>query len=378
MNGHTVLLVEDSRFFGQMVRQRIESELDLSVVWVETMAEALQALESGSDQFVAALTGLTLPDAPAGELISHLSEAAVPVIVFTATFDPETRESITAMNVADYVVKQHPDAMTTVLDTIRRFKANPQTRILVVDDSPTAVAAASKMLRTHRYDVLSAASAEEALEIMKREDDIRLVLTDYNMPGMDGFELTRQLRNDYDKDRLGIIGFSALGNNVLSARFIKHGANDFLNKPYLPEELYCRVVHALDMLERIQTIRDLSYRDHLTRLPNRRWFFESAEPFMDAARSRGAELTLAMIDIDHFKHVNDTYGHDVGDMVIQHIAELIAKAFRKARPSPRVLVAKNSLFLPTTLPATPWNRPSKGCARPLKAWTSTSAATPFP
>lgn len=324
---HTVLLVEDSRFFGQMVRRRIETELDLTVFWVETMAEALDALNQHGEEFLAALMGLNLPDAPGGELVEHVTDAGIPSIVFTATFDEETRDRITDLGVADYVLKEHPDALDSVLQSLRRFKGNPDTKILVVDDSPTAVAAASKLLTTHRYNVLTAQSAQEALDIMEADCDIRLVLTDYNMPGMDGFELTRVLRSKMDKDRLGIIGLSAQGDNALSARFIKHGANDFLNKPYLPEELYCRVVHTLEMLEHIEMIRDLSYRDHLTRLPNRRWFFEMAESYMQQAKAAGNDLSLAMIDIDHFKHVNDTYGHDAGDLVLQEVAHLVAAAF---------------------------------------------------
>ena len=111
---------------------------------------------------------------------------------------------------------------------------------------------------------------------------------------MDGVELTRKIRRQHRKDTLAVIGISAYGNSILSARFIKNGANDYLNKPFSSEEFYCRVTQNLEMLEYIQKLRETSIRDPLTGLYNRRHFFETAPDFhVRLAKGEGA-LTLAM------------------------------------------------------------------------------------
>ncbi|WP_018124671.1 diguanylate cyclase [Desulfovibrio oxyclinae] len=327
MDRHTILLVEDSRFFGQMVRDRIEEELDLSVDWATSMAEAISLIEARSDDYLAVLHGLSLPDADEGDMARYVTEKGLPALVFTATFSNESRHRIAALGVADYVLKENPKAIDTVLDTIRRIRSNPDTRVLVVDDSPTALTKIRKLLQAHRYEVLTAADGKAALRIMDEVPDIKLVLTDFNMPSMDGFELTRRIRENFPKDRLAIIGLSSERDEMLSARFIKLGANDFLKKPFIAEEFYCRVQHSLDMLQQIETIRELSYRDPLTKLANRRCFFESAQAFIHRAQQAGERLCLAMLDIDHFKKVNDTYGHDTGDAVISNVATLLDTAF---------------------------------------------------
>ena len=148
------------------------------------------------------------------------------------------------------------------------------------------------------------------------------------MPGMDGVELTRRIRRQHHKDELAVIGISAYGNSILSARFIKNGANDFLNKPFSSEEFYCRVTQNLEMLEYIQKLREASIRDPLTGLFNRRHFFKAAQVLHNRLTQGETTMTLAMIDIDHFKAVNDTYGHAVGDEVLKHVAQGLSNRFR--------------------------------------------------
>jgi diguanylate cyclase (GGDEF)-like protein len=97
----------------------------------------------------------------------------------------------------------------------------------------------------------------------------------------------------------------------------------------LPEEFFCRISQNLDTLDRIKALRRAARRDYLTGMYNRRFFFESAGPiFANAARS-GSDLMVAMIDIDHFKSVNDTYGHDMGDEVLKSVAETLTGLVRE-------------------------------------------------
>lgn len=199
--------------------------------------------------------------------------------------------------------------------------------ILVVDDSRSMRLALHRYLTTRRYKVVKAADGVEGLARLAEHPDTRVVITDNEMPNMDGFTPVREIRKDHSKEDIAVIGISAVNSPMTSVSFINHGANDFLKKPFVKEELYCRVDNSLDMLDRIALIRDLSYKDPLTHLFNRRYFFECADGFMNRIVEEGRIVSAAMLDIDFFKKFNDTYGHDVGDKVLCSVAATIADHF---------------------------------------------------
>lgn len=323
----TILLVEDSRFFGTMVKRRIEQELDLGVVWLENHAETRKVLDDGEHEFMGALLDLTLPDAPNGEVVQTVLEHGIPVIIFTGGFSGEWRDRFPSWNIVDYILKDSPACVDIMIVTLKRLRRNRKVTILVVDDSQSTGDAVAGLLQTHMYRTLRADDGREALEVVAEHPEIRMVITDYQMPNMDGFELVRALREQRDKDDLAIIGMSAADDPLLSARFIKSGASDFLAKPFQVEEFHCRVDHNVDLVEQIALIRDLSNRDHLTRLFNRRYLFDNADRFFRSVEAAGQSVCVSMIDIDHFKSVNDTYGHDAGDVVLRQVAELLTVAF---------------------------------------------------
>jgi diguanylate cyclase (GGDEF)-like protein len=115
----------------------------------------------------------------------------------------------------------------------------------------------------------------------------------------------------------------------MAARFLKIGANDFITKQtFLTEEFYCRVTQNIENLERIHLIREASIKDALTGLYNRRYFFETGNKLFANAIRENLTITCGMIDIDHFKNVNDTYGHEAGDKTLVHISSILNHRMR--------------------------------------------------
>ncbi|WP_319470085.1 diguanylate cyclase [uncultured Pseudodesulfovibrio sp.] len=323
----TVLLVEDSKFFASMLHRRIREDLDFNVEWKATYADAVAAIDCCQDDYLVAVLDVTLPDAPNGEIVEYALKKGIPSILFTAGFDSAIRSQFITWNIVDYILKDSGDCVDTLIHTLTRIRKNRDIKTLVVDDSKPIREAVAQLLGTQLYQVFTASDGEEALHVLEEHPDIMLVVTDYDMPNMDGFELIRRIRERYSKNDLAIIGMSAGGEELLSAKLIKTGANDFVPKPFQVEEFHCRVGHSIEMLENIALIRDLSYKDPLTRLYNRRYFFENAEPFISHAQKHGNRYCVAMLDIDHFKNVNDTYGHDAGDEVLKNVSALIAQGF---------------------------------------------------
>jgi len=324
-----VLIVEDSKVFARILIRKIEDELFFDTCWASNFEEARYLLDDNPDNnsFFVALLDLHLPDAPDGGIVDYVIAKGIPAIVFTGDVEDEVRDRIWAKKVVDYVSKESPDSLDYLCGLIRRIARNKDVSILVVDDSSTVRHHLSRLLAAHEYLVQEADDGEQALACLEVHPEIRMVITDYFMPGMDGVELTRRIRHQHSKDALAVIGISAYGNSILSARFIKNGANDYLNKPFSSEEFYCRVTQNLEMLEYIQKLREASIRDPLTGLYNRRHFFEAAQDFHRRLARGQAPLTLAMLDIDHFKQVNDTHGHAAGDEVLKHVAQALSNRF---------------------------------------------------
>lgn len=321
-----ILLIEDSKMVSRALSLAISKELTVEVDTAYTLAEA-KALLKEKNIYFAALVDLTLPDAPDGEALDEVLQWEIPAIVMTASFSEEKREDLLERGLVDYIIKDSKTSFGYVVSLLRRLYLNQFISVLVVEDSFTGMQFVTRQLRRWLLNVYEAADGLQALEIIKQHPEIKLVLADYHMPKMNGMELVRALREKRDKDDLAIIGISAINEKTLSARFIKYGANDFLTKPFAPEELQCRVNHNLETLELIDKLRDATYRDYLTQLFNRRYLFDIANKRYTDKKNSGKNITLCVMDIDHFKKINDTYGHIAGDIVLQKTAKLLQTHF---------------------------------------------------
>ncbi|WP_041720347.1 diguanylate cyclase [Pseudodesulfovibrio piezophilus] len=324
-----VLIVEDSKFFASILVRRIINELGFDVDWKSNYADAVATIECCQDDYFVALLDVTLPDAPNGEIVNYALGKGMPSIIFTGGFDGKLRNQFVAWNIVDYILKDSASSVDMLLSTVHRIYMNRDIKALVVDDSKTMRDSIVRLLKTQLYQVFEAGNGNEALEVLGANPEIKLIVSDYEMPEMDGFELIKRVRETYSKNDLAIIGMSAMDAPLLSAQLLKTGANDFVSKPFQVEEFHSRVSHSMEMLENIALIRDLSYKDPLTKLYNRRYFFENAQNFIRQAEEKGRIVCVGMLDIDHFKNVNDTYGHDGGDTVLKEIACLIQEGFQE-------------------------------------------------
>lgn len=328
-----ILIVEDSTTMAQVASNMVKTELGHGTVVTGSLAATKQLLEGGAAPFLAALVDLTLPDSSDGEIVDYVISKGIPTIVITASFDEQRREAILKREIVDYVIKENRNAYSYVIRLLGRLDRNRQIKALVVDDSSTARNMIRALLLQHNFQVLLAEDGEAGLNMLRQHPDTKLVLSDYNMPGMDGFELTSKIRQAYPRDGIAIIGLSAQGSGEMSAKFLKNGANDFLTKPFSQEEFYCRVMQNVETIENIQAIRDAANRDYLTGLYNRRYFFEVGSGQFNEAKAEGGHLAVAMMDVDFFKKVNDNYGHDGGDVVLKHMARMIEETFADHLPA---------------------------------------------
>ncbi len=325
MMSQRLLVVEDSKPIATVIKQ-IAQSLKFEVVVASSLAEVENILSTDTD-FFAATIDYALPDALDGEAIACVLSHGIPGVVMTGKMDDETRQKILSQAVIDYIPKENSQAFLYLKRILSWQQTNNQNTILVVDDSSSARNHVVELLKRRNFTIVTANNGVQALEKLAQHKNIKMVITDLEMPAMDGIELTNEIRRVYTREQLAVIGISGASNGIHSARFIKNGADDFLRKPFCPEEFYCRITQNIESLNNIAKIQHAANTDYLTELANRRSFFRSAEPRINEYIRKKVPYCLAMIDIDFFKKINDVYGHDAGDQVLKVISLYMRKHF---------------------------------------------------
>ncbi len=195
-------------------------------------------------------------------------------------------------------------------------------KVLIVDDSPEALALAKARLAHEALDVVTADCGTKGLE-MARSEKPDLILLNVDMPDMSGFDVCRTLKADKDLYMIPVIFLSGLDDAKDKVEGLNIGAVDYVTKPFDAFELRARVRAAL----RTKHMQDLLIKhvhiDPLTAMPNRLALMTRLEQEWARVQRHGGSLSFIMADIDHFKLVNDTHGHHVGDEVLQKVSQVI-------------------------------------------------------
>tara|TARA_Y100000034_G_scaffold6205_1_gene6778 strand:+ start:1333 stop:2568 length:1236 start_codon:yes stop_codon:yes gene_type:complete len=319
-----ILIIEDTPTIA-----RVQKHIAVSAGYEADIAESLAQTKEllAKNTYFCAVVDFILPDAPNGEAIHYTVNSDIPTIVMTGNLDNQTRETVEKYPIIDYITKENKQAYQYLKKQLIRLPRNEYVKVLVVDDSRQTRNYISSLLVRHKYKVIEACDGIEALKVLKENPEVSVVITDNEMPNMNGEDLCSEIRLQYSNDEKAIIGISSSNALHLSARFIKRGANDYLRKPFNAEEFYCRLSQNVDMLEYIATIKRQANSDYLTGLPNRRYFFEFTNKSLRQKSASNAEVGLAMIDVDHFKAINDNYGHDAGDEVLKALAHAFDSHF---------------------------------------------------
>lgn len=200
--------------------------------------------------------------------------------------------------------------------------------ILVVDDSIEIRQLVSFSLKAAGYKVAEAASGQEALDYISVSPP-DLVILDVMMPGMTGFDVLRTLRENQDMGGIPVVFLTARTAVDDKVQGFESGAEDYLTKPFEPKELVLRVGLLLRKKAETERLRQESKTDGLTELANRRAINERISEELSESRRHRQALSILMFDIDHFKRINDTYGHPAGDELLKQMAALLKGSVRE-------------------------------------------------
>ncbi len=200
-------------------------------------------------------------------------------------------------------------------------------KILIIDDNPDSLEIAKSRLKKEYPDILCEEGGKAGLETAKREKP-DLILLDIDMPGMSGFDVCRALKAEPELCMIPVLFLSGLVSAEDKIKGLDLGGVDYITKPFDTFELQARVRAALRTKNLQDLLIEYAHIDPLTGLPNRRALTERLKQEWARMTRYGKSFSLIMADIDHFKMVNDKYGHPIGDQLLQEIAKLIEKQCR--------------------------------------------------
>ncbi len=310
--------------FTVALSDQIAQNAAVVVETCSTLAEMESALAAQPNGYAVLVVDLNLKDSPGTQVLEAVAESRIPTIVFTGNFSVDKYDFPLGANIAEFILKDSPNVFEDVVSSVKRLLGNDEIRVLVVSETPEVRHFALSLLRGRRFLTSEACSASEALSLMNELPDIGLAIIDNALPDMSGEALVRQLRQDFSVERLRIVGTAVGGSPRSSAStFRRAGADDYIVQPFSEDEFHQRVAANIDTLSHFRRLQAIASRDFLTDMYNRRHFFERGPILVRHCLEQGESVCAAVMDIDHFKKFNDTYGHETGDLVLKAVARKV-------------------------------------------------------
>jgi DNA-binding response OmpR family regulator len=247
---YNILVVEDSKFFNNAVKSELTSD-GHTVTQAFTLKEASSFIETMDFDFI--LLDLILPDGEGDEIIDSLpKDKRSKVIVLSADEDSERRDYIFKSGILDYFSKSNPFHL--IMQDIKKLMCNIDQNsfinILIVDDSSFIRRALKSILIPKKFNIYEAKSAKDGLKIL-HNTEIHLLLLDYEMPEINGMQMLAKVKANRKFLELPVMMLSGSNNQSLISTSLKHGACDFIKKPYVTEELLLKIdLHVKEYINR--------------------------------------------------------------------------------------------------------------------------------
>jgi two-component system cell cycle response regulator len=357
-----VLVVDDILSNVKLLEAKLSAEY-FEVVTAFNGLEALARVEEHEPDIV--LLDVMMPGMDGFEVCRRIKQnpktAHVPVVMVTALDQPSDRVAGLDAGADDFLTKPVDDAalfarvrslvrLKMMTDELRLreatgqnmglidpadtlIDASPTGRILLIEDRPESVAWFNSAL-TPANEVLSADTFEEAL-VLVRGGDFDLIVVSLGLRGFDGLRLCSQLRSLPEGRNVPILVLVSDGDRRKLTQALEMGVNDYLTRPVDKNELIARVRtqlrkkrYADKLRHNVQLSLEMAITDQLTGLHNRRYMARHLDSLIAGAQKSGKPIAFLIMDIDHFKAVNDGFGHDIGDEVLREFAGRISANVR--------------------------------------------------
>lgn len=328
-----VLLVEPSRFLRSVIGS-IFVRYNIDVQMAESGTQALAALREGRPEILC--FALELGDMRGTDFFREAQRQNLvgffPALMITSSTDKTVFDDAVAAGVTDCFPKSDLDGLEQYVEQWQRHATRRLSgRVMLVEDSDTAANFCADVMVRLGLDVVRFKTAEEAIASLA-SNDYRIVVTDFVLEGLQtGLSVIRSVRGQKGrKGELPILALSSIDSVARRVDILRAGANDFVTKPVVAEELSARLSNLImlrELFDRLEAqhelVKEMALRDRLTSLHNRHHLDAEMPKLMAEAAQKGSPLSLMVVDIDHFKKINDSQGHSKGDEVLIAVADIL-------------------------------------------------------
>ena len=212
-------------------------EFDTEIV--HTYKDAQSLLKQYRYEF--GVADIELDDAPNGEVIALFNKHNVSPIIFTKTIDEDFLESFQSASIVDYVLKNKIDSTYTIVKKLRQLVLNKKTTILIISNSQTYTNYLKQNLSMHNFKIILATNSADTLKKIDLHPEINLIVTEYDLPYVNGLELVKKIRQTKSKKDLKILTLTGNPESEITLSFLEEGVNDYLVKPFSRDELYTSI-----------------------------------------------------------------------------------------------------------------------------------------
>lgn len=324
-NSIMALIVEDDPEFAERLVMEAEGRGIMSV-----HRSSVVDARSGLGTFVPSVALIRIHHGVSPDTLDFIAEleARVPPVATVVLADTDSfldRVEVVRRGARRFVEAPAPpvaviDALVEVIAQVEGARAT----ILAVDDDAHILAALRAILEPRSIAITTLADPFRFWEVLEEVNPDILIL-DVDMPHVSGLELCRVVRSEARWSGIPILFLTSRTDTATIQRAFASGADDYLGKPIVSSELIMRLNNRLD---RVRLNRELADTDALTGIANRRKSTELVERFVKLARRKGDAYSVAVLDLDHFKSINDTFGHAAGDDVLRCAAQMLSRSLR--------------------------------------------------
>lgn len=248
MKKKQVLLVENSKLIAIAYQQLFDTQ-PFEIIYHASYQQAKTFLEETEDPVFAAIVDLNLSDSKNGEIVDLTLSYHIPTIVLFGSENSDVLQKVQQKPLIDYIQKNEKKDFESALEHLQRLDKNQNIKILIVDDSSTYLALYEDLLHRQLFNVVKAEDGLQALRILSQNPDVKLIISDYEMPNKNGFQLIEEVRKHFTKEELPILIVSGINDNAVNSQCLKAGANDFIYKPFIEKEFYSRVYLNVGFIE---------------------------------------------------------------------------------------------------------------------------------
>lgn len=336
----TILLIEQGRL-SQAFLSRLFKSLGFKVVLANSIETAMQHLQE-SNPVLICMNRYT-DDFDAIEFAGLVRKTGynIPLLLLTAAQTDQIKTKALKAGITMVLSKKNVPELIERISQFIKDQVLPNIYsgcILYVEDSRTQSVPVIKLLESMSLMVDHATTAEEAIELFDQHDKYDLVITDILLKGeKSGLSVISHIRSLHnEKSRIPVLTLTGFDQVARRIELLRAGTNDYLVKPVVREELIVRVTNLIsnkqlmdEVIRQQKLLHEMAITDQLTGCHNRHGFSEITEKYMATSRRRKEDISLMMLDLDHFKQVNDTWGHDKGDLVLKEVGHALQDSCRE-------------------------------------------------